>query len=379
MTITSISYNTYLSRRENTNNNLTIPNKKASNQANFALDKSEALSQILGYGVDKEGYFTSDFNEAVGLPQDYKIHSLSIENFLSYQNSTSFLRLDLEKSLQNAYKLFSQLIDETKKSFSKEDLNAISQAFDFDKNSLQITQKYHFSESEYKNFLQGEFADYVPSGNIISTTSFFSFDDKPLSENLFTYTPFNANESVYMQDESVSKGGLFVAFLGNQKLNYYVAEGQTNLFGKLQGLDKTMEEAEVYELRSFVAEYNQYFDISELYFNVLRSNLSVEEFKELAISKKEVFLKQNKSLAVNFSSDMTKNNTSKTEDKKTFTPIEVKSRQTYKNLNSVENIELIKTKQIKVMLEILFNQKAKNNFTLKDLFSTQTRKINIEA
>lgn len=52
------------------------PNIKSSNviaNNNLVSDKSQAVDKILGYGVDKEGFFTSDFNEAAGLPKDYKI------------------------------------------------------------------------------------------------------------------------------------------------------------------------------------------------------------------------------------------------------------------------------------------------------------------
>ncbi|TLD79742.1 hypothetical protein LS70_009630, partial [Helicobacter sp. MIT 11-5569] len=59
----------------NYNSNLGISNNNLQNTAkeipttaqDFAKDKQEAVKEILGYGVDSEGFFTSDFNEAAGI------------------------------------------------------------------------------------------------------------------------------------------------------------------------------------------------------------------------------------------------------------------------------------------------------------------------
>ena len=63
-------YNVNLDNKNIRNLNLdtTLPLNTTSSQ-NLVKDKSEAISEILGYGVDKEGYFTSDFNEAAGIPK----------------------------------------------------------------------------------------------------------------------------------------------------------------------------------------------------------------------------------------------------------------------------------------------------------------------
>ena len=38
-------------------------------------DESDDTGSVLGYKVDKDGYFTNEFNKAAGIPDDYKIHS----------------------------------------------------------------------------------------------------------------------------------------------------------------------------------------------------------------------------------------------------------------------------------------------------------------
>ncbi|EIA61129.1 hypothetical protein cco16_06131, partial [Campylobacter coli 86119] len=55
------------------------PNTKSSNvinkTSNLVSDKSQVVNKVLGYGVDKDGFFTSDFNEKAGIPKDYKIYA----------------------------------------------------------------------------------------------------------------------------------------------------------------------------------------------------------------------------------------------------------------------------------------------------------------
>ncbi|EFU2516819.1 hypothetical protein HUL58_001339 [Campylobacter upsaliensis] len=49
-----------------------VKNLKNIKEINSPSDKTQAVDKILGYGVDKEGFFTSDFNEAAKIPKDYK-------------------------------------------------------------------------------------------------------------------------------------------------------------------------------------------------------------------------------------------------------------------------------------------------------------------
>ncbi|EHP5727566.1 hypothetical protein QTM82_001064, partial [Campylobacter coli] len=127
------SYSSYNYTNTFSNN---TPNTKSSNviaNNNLVSDKSQAVDKILGYGVDKEGFFTSDFNEAAGLPKDYKIYAKDIENFVNIQTKSllsSYINIDIAKSIGNAYKVFSQLLNDelnNKINFTKEDLVKIPQ------------------------------------------------------------------------------------------------------------------------------------------------------------------------------------------------------------------------------------------------------------
>ncbi|EGS1401983.1 hypothetical protein LB689_001858, partial [Campylobacter coli] len=106
------SYSSYNYTNTFSNN---TPNTKSSNTvnetSNLVSDKSRTVSKMLGYGVDKDGFFTSDFNEAAGLPKDYKIYAKDIENFVNIQTKSllsSYINIDIAKSIGNAYKVFSQ-------------------------------------------------------------------------------------------------------------------------------------------------------------------------------------------------------------------------------------------------------------------------------
>ncbi|EIX7545565.1 hypothetical protein MK761_000384, partial [Campylobacter coli] len=145
------SYSNY--NYTNNTSNTKLSNVIANN--NLVSDKSRTVSKMLGYGVDKDGFFTSDFNEAAGLPKDYKIYAKDIENFVNIQTKSllsSYINIDIVKSIGNAYKVFSQLLNDelnNKINFTKEDLVKIPQGFEFNQNTLEINKKYNLNDKEY--------------------------------------------------------------------------------------------------------------------------------------------------------------------------------------------------------------------------------------
>ncbi|TKX33028.1 Cj0814 family flagellar-dependent secreted protein, partial [Campylobacter aviculae] len=104
------------------NNNTNLNNNTSLKQINSNLvsDKSKAVNKILGYGVDEDGFFTSDFNEAAGIPKDYKIYAKDMESFVNFQENDNFLsmyhKIDIAKAIGNAYKVLSQLMPQTSNS-----------------------------------------------------------------------------------------------------------------------------------------------------------------------------------------------------------------------------------------------------------------------
>lgn len=131
------SYSSYNYTNTFSNNTSNTKSSNAINEtSNLVSDKSGAVSKMLGYGVDKDGFFTSDFNEAAGLPKDYKIYAKGAENLANYITNLdfkSFANINIAKSLGNAYKVFSQLVDESNGNFTTEDLSKIPLGFSYDK------------------------------------------------------------------------------------------------------------------------------------------------------------------------------------------------------------------------------------------------------
>lgn len=64
--------------------NLNLNTTNSANATNSSqnvknLSKNSNSNEILGYKVDKDGFFTSEFNEKAGIPKDFKIHLSSMQ------------------------------------------------------------------------------------------------------------------------------------------------------------------------------------------------------------------------------------------------------------------------------------------------------------
>ena len=116
--------------------------------------KSQALpppvpsfNEVLGYKVGADGYFTSEFNEAAGIPKDYKIHSDTLKSLVNVNTNSGILKadfknIDIAKTVGNAYKILSQVVGEdvlnSKESFNKEDLAKFPQGYEYDNKTLKV-------------------------------------------------------------------------------------------------------------------------------------------------------------------------------------------------------------------------------------------------
>ncbi|EAJ5193632.1 hypothetical protein RLQ69_000855 [Campylobacter jejuni] len=245
------------------------PNIKSSNvvndNSNLVSDKSQAINKVLGYGVDKDGYFTSDFNEAAGIPKDYKIHSNTMQSFLKTEaNGTfqSYKNIDIAKTLGNAYKIVSQLLEKSpelssKQSFSKEDLaNYFPQNYRIDKQSGEVKQLYSYDE--IKQISQsGGFKNISSNESIVP--SFFTMDNeqgstpKPFDTNILSKGYFKIDAKQYTDENGkLTKAGLLVGFLSKNVHTGITPKplisGETTIWGKIQGLDEILSQSEVNSL-----------------------------------------------------------------------------------------------------------------------------------
>ena len=273
--------------------------------------KNNAINnKILGYGVDKDGYFTSDFNKAAGIPEDIKIHSSTMENLVKTWTSgpiSSYKDIDIAKTIGNAYKIVSQLVDKSPElkgqtSFSQDDLaKYFPQNYKIDEQSGEVKQIYSYDE--VKNIVKnGGFKDLSSNESIVP--SFFNYDNTSENSELLPFNPdilhsakktalsWDTTADKYTNnDGSITMGGLLIGFLSNNAgariTPQPLIEGETTMWGKIQGLDSSMDQNEIKSLSDKLS--NTFFQSLGDVFDLLNTT-DISEFE-----RKLNTLSQNKS------------------------------------------------------------------------------------
>ena len=127
-----------------------------------SVNENTANPTLYGYSVDSKGFMGLDFNLAAGLPQDFKIHSSTLEEICNINTNHSILKqtaeyygqpsyfsnIDIAYTFKWNYALFSQLADLSfggKTSFSETDLAALPKGYSRD---------YHHTDSMYDKVTQ---------------------------------------------------------------------------------------------------------------------------------------------------------------------------------------------------------------------------------
>ena len=237
----------------------------------------QTSSELLGYKVDKDGYFTDEFNKQAGIPSDYKIHSSTLESLVRIETQSDYMQrtfdsIDILKTVNNAYKILSQVVGEdtlnSKDSFSLDEIRNFPQGFSYNRQSMQVT-KIHNSIHEFGS-AAADFNGKESNKQMISTLFFNpSFDGgdgrQPLKPTTDIFNNNNGGKEntvigVFMdphgekytnKDGSITKGGLIAAVINN---NLDVREGETTARGKREGYDKSVDSK----------EFNRAFELFEL-------------------------------------------------------------------------------------------------------------------
>ncbi|EAC1234358.1 hypothetical protein EI906_02265 [Campylobacter coli] len=375
------SYSSYNYTNTFSNN---TPNTKSSNTvnetSNLVSDKSGAVNKVLGYGVDENGFFTSDFNEAAGLPKDYKIYADGLNNFVNnfIKRQPFYSQIDIAKTIGDAYNSFSSFVKDKGlgESFQEQDLKNLSQ-----KDGVNYWQELQSDNAFIWKLADKNIAD--------------------LGSNKYQ-----------IHDNKISKGSALIAFFIN---NLSTIKGQTTLLGKLAGLNSDTDNNKIKEFLSFMNKnplkysYEQdgwgnpmgdslsiwnYINraknlgddkliktienLGDEYNKLINSNMSLEEFKTKYLDFKQrhdEFVKSleetEKAKGVDYSNPLKNTNNKETseEDKeKPFKPIqaESKNKETYKDDN-VRNELVKKLLEGKFStsdeLEILFGMKFSDDDT----------------
>ena len=263
------------------NNNTYTQSYKTSINSKQAASLSTATNQtsslVLGYKVDKDGYFTDEFNKQAGIPSDYKIHSSTLESLVRIETQPDYMQrafdsIDILKTVNNAYKILSQVVGEdtlnSKDSFSLDEIRNFPQGFEYNRQSMQVT-KIHNSIHEFGS-AAADFNGKESNKQMIRTLFFNpSFDGgdgrQPLKPTTDIFNNNNGGKEntvigIFMdphgekytnKDGSITKGGLIAAVINN---NLDVREGETTARGKREGYDKSIDSK----------EFNRAFELFEL-------------------------------------------------------------------------------------------------------------------
>ena len=260
--------NTLGSYHLNLEQNIKVSTKVSTNQTS---------SEVLGYKVDKDGYFTDEFNKQAGIPSDYKIHSSTLESLVRIETQSDYMQrtfdsIDILKTVNNAYKILSQVVGEdtlnSKDSFSLDEIRNFPQGFEYNRQSMQVT-KIHNSIHEFGS-AAADFNGKESNKQMISTLFFnpsFKGGDgrQPLKPTTDIFNNNNGGKEntvigIFMdphgekytnKDGSITKGGLIAAVINN---NLDVREGETTARGKREGYDKSIDSK----------EFNRAFELFEL-------------------------------------------------------------------------------------------------------------------
>ena len=263
------------------NNNTYTQSYKTSINSKQAASLSTATNQtsslVLGYKVDKDGYFTDEFNKQAGIPSNYKIHSSTLESLVRIETQSDYMQrtfdsIDILKTVNNAYKILSQVVGEdtlnSKDSFSLDEIRNFPQGFSYNRQSMQVT-KIHNSIHEFGS-AAADFNGKESNKQMISTLFFnpsFKGGDgrQPLKPTTDIFNNNNGGKEsvgsgVFMdphgekytnKDGSITKGGLIAAVINN---NLDVREGETTAQGKREGYDKSIDSK----------EFNRAFELFDL-------------------------------------------------------------------------------------------------------------------
>ncbi|HEG0359474.1 TPA: hypothetical protein SB319_001722 [Campylobacter coli] len=283
-----------------------------------------------GYSTQKLKDISQATTQSLGISKNYKIDATQMQTLVkNLSQNKHFDTIDFTKTLENAYKVFSNLMQ-----FSK---NELPLGFEMDKNSFEILKIYDNAQDLENNFL----------------SDVNSYQGNKVIINL---------KDLNLKDQSFMN---FANVVFNQFGGGYLIEGQSNISGKLMGFDKNMDKNQIQDLNDFIKN-NSFIANGSMEklmeaLDLFSSNLSIEEFKQKWLNLTINLEPSNKTIEQIVREDLKAK-----EEQKPRTPIqsESKNKETYKD-DSTRNELLRKLLETKFgtsdELEILFGMNFSND------------------
>uniref|UniRef100_UPI0032E3974E hypothetical protein n=1 Tax=Campylobacter coli TaxID=195 RepID=UPI0032E3974E len=259
-----------------------------------------------GYSTQKLKDISQATTQSLGISKNYKIDATQMQTLVkNLSQNKHFDTIDFTKTLENAYKVFSNLMQ-----FSK---NELPLGFEMDKNSFEILKIYDKAQDLENNFLN-ENNSYKGSKVVINLKD------------------LNSKDKSFMN---------FANVVFNQFGGGYLIEGQSNISGKLMGFDKNMDKNQIQDLNDFIKN-NSFIANGSMEklmeaLDLFSSNLSIEEFKQKWLNLTINLEPSNKTIEQIVREDLKAK-----EEQKPRTPIQSKSqnKETYKDDSKMN--ELVK-------------------------------------
>ncbi|HED0824996.1 TPA: hypothetical protein R4M21_001745, partial [Campylobacter coli] len=279
-----------------------------------------------GYSTQKLKDISQATTQSLGISKNYKIDATQMQTLVkNLSQNKHFDTIDFTKTLENAYKVFSNLMQ-----FSK---NELPLGFEMDKNSFEILKIYDKAQDLENNFLN-ENNSYKGSKVVINLKD------------------LNSKDKSFMN---------FANVVFNQFGGGYLIEGQSNISGKLMGFDKNMDKNQIQDLNDFIKN-NSFIANGSMEklmeaLDLFSSNLSIEEFKQKWLNLTINLEPSNKTIEQIVREDLKAK-----EEQKPRTPIqsESKNKETYKDDNTRNELvkKLLEGKfSTSDELELLFGMK----------------------
>ncbi|EAI0890189.1 hypothetical protein E1H90_09225, partial [Campylobacter coli] len=276
-----------------------------------------------GYSTQKLKDISQATTQSLGISKNYKIDATQMQTLVkNLSQNKHFDTIDFTKTLENAYKVFSNLMQ-----FSK---NELPLGFEMDKNSFEILKIYDKAQDLENNFLN-ENNSYKGSKVVINLKD------------------LNSKDKSFMN---------FANVVFNQFGGGYLIEGQSNISGKLMGFDKNMDKNQIQDLNDFIKN-NSFIANGSMEklmeaLDLFSSNLSIEEFKQKWLNLTINLEPSNKTIEQIVREDLKAK-----EEQKPRTPIQSESqnKETYKDDSKMNELvkKLLETKfGTSDELEILF-------------------------
>ncbi|EAI1150664.1 hypothetical protein E3B43_08775, partial [Campylobacter coli] len=279
-----------------------------------------------GYSTQKLKDISQATTQSLGISKNYKIDATQMQTLVkNLSQNKHFDTIDFTKTLENAYKVFSNLMQ-----FSK---NELPLGFEMDKNSFEILKIYDKAQDLENNFLN-ENNSYKGSKVVINLKD------------------LNSKDKSFMN---------FANVVFNQFGGGYLIEGQSNIGGKLMGFDKNMDKNQIQDLNDFIKN-NSFIANGSMEklmeaLDLFSSNLSIEEFKQKWLNLTINLEPSNKTIE-----QIAREDLKAKEEQKPRTPIQSESqnKETYKDDNAKNELlkKLLENKFGKSEeLELLFGVK----------------------